>query len=102
METKGNVEKTGAICRIYRCDISKRDQVAKLGAEVREDFGVLDILVNNAGIVHVKNFLRLTDSEICQTIEVNLFGTIWVSEVITFNFLAVRALDDVYGFLIRW
>ena len=81
METKETVEMTGATCRIYRCDISKRDQVAKLGTEVRKDFGVIDILINNAGIVYSKNFLHLTDSEICQTIEVNLLGTMWVSEL---------------------
>ena len=87
VETKENVERTaGVTCRTYKCDISKRDHVAKLGALVRKDLGTVDILVNNAGIIHVKNCVKIKDSEISQIIEVNLLGTIWVSSIILFVF----------------
>lgn len=79
IETKDIVERSGAICKTYRCDISKRDHVAKLGALVRKDMGIVDILVNNAGVIHVKNSAQILDSEISQIIEVNLLGTMWVS-----------------------
>ena len=44
------VEKIGGNVRAYVADISNREQVAQLVADVQETFGPIDILVNNAGV----------------------------------------------------
>jgi glucose 1-dehydrogenase len=62
-------------------DISKREDVERMFAEVVDKFGRLDIAVNNAGIEIKKPFLEVTDDEWNKVIGVNLFGSYLVSQV---------------------
>lgn len=34
----------------YSCDLAEKDEVKKLGNQIREDFDQIDVLVNNAGV----------------------------------------------------
>lgn len=62
-------------------DISQRDQVEKMFADVIAKFGRIDIVVNNAGIEIQKPFLEVTDSEWNKVISVNLYGSFVVSQI---------------------
>jgi len=61
-------------------DVSKRDDVEKMIADVHQGFGRLDIVVNNAGIEIQKSFLEVTDDEWNAVIAVNLYGPFVVSQ----------------------
>jgi glucose 1-dehydrogenase len=61
-------------------DVSKRDDVERMIAEVVAKLGRIDIAVNNAGIEIKKPFLDVTDDEWNKVIAVNLFGSFAVSQ----------------------
>jgi all-trans-retinol dehydrogenase (NAD+) len=62
----------------FPVDLSRREQIGLLAAEVREQLGGVDILVNNAGIVSGKTFLECSDTEIERSLAVNLAAHIWL------------------------
>ena len=61
-------------------DVSKREDVERMFAEVVGKFGRIDIAVNNAGIEIKKPFLEVTDDEWNRVINVNLFGSFLVHQ----------------------
>lgn len=61
-------------------DVSRREDVERMIAEVVAKFGRLDIAVNNAGIEIKKPFLEVTDDEWNRVIGVNLFGSYLVHQ----------------------
>ncbi|PHR28287.1 MAG: beta-ketoacyl-ACP reductase [Desulfotalea sp.] len=65
---------------LYRCDISKEDEVIALFAELQNSYPRLDILINNAGI-RQDAMLALMDLEKwSRVIDVNLTGTYLMSK----------------------
>ena len=61
-------------------DVSKREDVERMIAEVVAKFGRIDIAVNNAGIEIKRPFLEVTDDEWNRVIGVNLFGSYLVHQ----------------------
>jgi glucose 1-dehydrogenase len=61
-------------------DVSKREDVEAMVAQVVEKFGRLDICINNAGIEIKRPFLEVTDDEWNKVISVNLYGCFVVSQ----------------------
>jgi 3-oxoacyl-[acyl-carrier protein] reductase len=56
-------------------DVTDNDQISKLDETIKKDFGSIDILVNNAGITRDNLFMRMSDEEWAQVLEVNLTST---------------------------
>ncbi len=54
------------------CDVSKREQVEHLLAEVIEHFGKIDVLVNNAGINRDTMLHKMTDEQWHEVLDVDL------------------------------
>lgn len=61
-------------------DVSKREDVERMVAEIVEKFGRIDICVNNAGIEIKRGFLDVSDEEWNKVIAVNLYGCFVVSQ----------------------
>ncbi len=61
-------------------DVSKREDVERMVAEIVARFGRIDIAVNNAGIEIKRPFLEVTDEEWNLVINVNLFGSYLVHQ----------------------
>ncbi|MEM0977286.1 MAG: 3-oxoacyl-[acyl-carrier-protein] reductase [Pseudomonadota bacterium] len=57
------------------CNLSDAEAVAALPGQASEAMGGLDILVNNAGITRDNIFMRMSDEEWSQVIDVNLTST---------------------------
>lgn len=74
-------------------DVSKRDQVEKMVAEVVAKFGRLDVCINNAGIEIKKPFLQVSDDEWNKVLNVNLFGSYLVSQVAARQMVLQSGLD---------
>jgi glucose 1-dehydrogenase len=61
-------------------DVSQRDQVEAMIAEIVAKLGRLDIAVNNAGIETKKPFLEVSDEQWNRIMGVNLYGAFVVSQ----------------------
>jgi len=71
-EVQGEIEKIGRRSIIVQADVSQKEAVEKMVAEVKKAFGKIDILVNNAGIAIFKPFDQLTEEDWDKTLAVNL------------------------------
>lgn len=68
----GEIQAAGVKAVAIQADLSKRDEVVKLFAEVEREFGRLDILVNNAGDFFAAKFQDLTDEQWDRIMNANL------------------------------
>jgi len=66
--------------RLFGADLSEREQVDSLFAEVAEAWGALDCLVNNAGIWVRNELATLDDSKLDDTLQVNVKGVFWAAQ----------------------
>jgi NAD(P)-dependent dehydrogenase (short-subunit alcohol dehydrogenase family) len=67
---------------VLRLDVTDRAQAQAAIAEATERFGRLDVIVNNAGYGHFGAIEELTEQEIREQFEVNLFGALNVTRAI--------------------
>lgn len=58
--------------KIYKADVSKREEVKGLIDFALKNFGNIDILINNAGIAQEKLFLDITDNDWNNMLQTNL------------------------------
>ncbi|KAK5997882.1 putative oxidoreductase C16H5.14c-like protein [Cladobotryum mycophilum] len=58
----------------YKCDVSDKEQIAKVALEIEKDLGTPTVLINNAAIVVGKSLLDLSTDEIERSISTNLLG----------------------------
>lgn len=65
----------GERAHVLPCNLSDADAVAALPKQAVEAMGSLDILVNNAGIARDQIFMRMSDAEWQEVIDVNLTST---------------------------
>jgi len=65
----------GDRAHVTPCNLSDRDAVGALVGQAAEAMGSVDILVNNAGITKDNVFMRMSDEEWDQVLEVNLTST---------------------------
>lgn len=79
-------------------DITSPDQVARMVAVGREAFGPIGILVNNAGVTPERRskggmpptFLETPDREMHQTVELNVYGTMYCCRAVLPDMAAQR------------
>ena len=64
------------------CDVSDRQAVMDMGAEVAEHSQDVAALVNNAGIWRYSGLLDMTEQDAREVLDTNLLGTIWCSQAI--------------------
>ncbi len=57
-----------------RADVSKAEEVRRMVAAVREEFGRIDVLINNAGIYPRQPFAEMTFDDWRRILDVNLDG----------------------------
>ena len=63
-----------------QADVSSKESVTKMFAEIKNKWGKLDILVNNAGIVQFAPFEDLTEEQWDQVLDTNLKGQFLCSQ----------------------
>ena len=68
-------EELGARAHVLPCDLSDAAAVEALPKAAAAAMGSVDILVNNAGITRDNLFMRMSDDEWAQVLEVNLTST---------------------------
>ena len=65
----------GERAHVLPCNLSDAEAVTALPKQAAEAMGCVDILVNNAGITRDNVFMRMSDEEWAQVLEVNLTST---------------------------
>ena len=73
----------GKKCHVVTCDLSKKDEIIELIKKADEFMGYIDILVNNAGITKDNIFLRMSENEWEDVLNVNLNSTFNILKLIT-------------------
>lgn len=68
-----------------RCDVSDRDSVFQVAADVRTRFGRLDIWVSNAGVFPQTPIAEVTPEEVERTFGVNVDGVIFGAQAAAAN-----------------
>ncbi len=72
---KSLAEELGARAHVLPCNLSDAEAVEALPKRAADAMGSVDILVNNAGITRDNLFMRMSDEEWAQVLEVNLTST---------------------------
>jgi len=73
----------GERVRLFPADLSDRDAVKALGEKAEADLEGVDILVNNAGVTRDGLFVRMSDADWDQVIEVNLTSVFRLTRELT-------------------
>ncbi|SFD65210.1 3-oxoacyl-[acyl-carrier protein] reductase [Bacillus sp. OV194] len=74
--TTEQIKETGRKSAAFRMDVTNRDEVSKVMAEVIEEFGSIDILINNAATLdHTVKLEDQNDTYWERDLSVNLTGT---------------------------
>ena len=73
----------GKKCHVVTCDLSKKAEIIELIKKADEFMGYIDILVNNAGITKDNIFLRMSENEWEDVLNVNLNSTFNILKLIT-------------------
>ncbi|MGQ9825983.1 MAG: SDR family NAD(P)-dependent oxidoreductase, partial [Desulfotomaculales bacterium] len=79
-ETARTVRSLGKEAKAFQADVARVDQIKKVFAGVREEFGRVDILVNNAGVTLGKPALEVTEEEWDRVIDTNLKGAFFAAQ----------------------
>ena len=65
---------------IYKCDVSKENEVVTIFNKIKEDIGYIDCIVNNAGICNDLPIDEKTSESFMNTLENNTLSTYLVSK----------------------
>lgn len=77
------ITEQGGICKAYGGDISEMKTIEGIVKFAVENFGKLDILIANAGITTFGNFWEYQPDSMLKLLQVNLFGTFFLTQVAT-------------------
>jgi len=75
---------------VVKCDVSDTNSVETAFTEIEEKFGFVEVLIANAGITRDGLIMRMSDTDIDEVINTNLFGAIRVARRATKNMLKAR------------
>lgn len=73
----------GERTKVFAADLSKREEVKALGQKAEAELGGVDILVNNAGITRDGLFVRMSDADWDQVLEINLTAVFRLTRELT-------------------
>jgi len=76
-------ESLGDKCHIVPCDLSNKNEISELVSKSEKVLGQVDILVNNAGITKDNIFLRMSEQEWEDVLNINLNSTFNILKLIT-------------------
>jgi len=81
-ETVQQCQALGAQAVGYVMDVTQREQVDSVVAQVKAQFGRIDVLVNNAGITQDARLVKMTLEQFDRVIDVNLRGVFHCTQAV--------------------
>ena len=85
---RAEMEALGVRAIAIRCDVAKADDRAELVRRTEAELGSIDILINNAGIERVARFDEALESDILDTLTINLEAPMLLTRAIVPGMLA--------------
>lgn len=87
---------------IYKVDVSKREEVAKMVDFVIKKYEKIDVLINNAGIAQPKLFTDITDEDFDKMIKTNLYSVFFTTQEVVRHMIkehngSVINISSIYG-----
>ena len=73
-QAKADVEEFGVDVMTVACDVTNRDAVNKMIADVNDQFGTIDVLVNNAGVIQVGPLEVMTMEDFERAMQSHFWG----------------------------
>jgi NAD(P)-dependent dehydrogenase (short-subunit alcohol dehydrogenase family) len=73
-----------------RADVSKKDELERAIAQLRDALGPINILVNNAGIAQIKDFLEISPDEWQRMLDVHVKGTFLCTQAVIEDMLSAH------------
>jgi NAD(P)-dependent dehydrogenase (short-subunit alcohol dehydrogenase family) len=73
------LEASGTEVLALTCDVTERDQVEEMLAQVRERLGPVDVLINNAGIIQVGPMEEMTAADYELALRVHFWGPLYTT-----------------------
>lgn len=74
-------DELGSRCYYVRCDISNTDEINNLFEQAVNNFGFIDTLINNAGITRDGLFLRMSNMDWMEVLNINLNSAFALSQL---------------------
>ncbi len=86
-EAAANLAATGLKVQAVKLDVTDRDQIQSIAAEIDRQFGHLDVLVNNAGVMLDGEWINNSTNSVSidtlrQTFDVNFFGLVELTQAL--------------------
>lgn len=72
------IKRRGGIAYLYNCDITKKENVQKLAAQVKKDLGFVSMLFYCCGIPSPRSLLTEPPQDIHITLDLTLTSYFWV------------------------
>lgn len=86
-EQAQNLQQENHNIKIYKADVSKREQVHNMIENILNKYGKIDVLINNAGISESKIFTDVTDEDWNKIINTNLYSAFCVTQEVLPNMI---------------
>ncbi|XP_022083347.1 epidermal retinol dehydrogenase 2-like [Acanthaster planci] len=77
-----DIQDIGQAVKVYKCDLTKREEINRVMCDIMRDVGKVDILVNNAGIVSARRLLDCPDAVIQRVMDLNIMASIWMTKAV--------------------
>ena len=92
------IRESGGNAHAYVVDCSRREDVYRVAAQVREEVGDVAVLVNNAGVSFVGSYVngKISDEQITKTFSVNALALFW-----TVRAFLPWMMENDYGYIVN-
>lgn len=89
---------------IFKADVSKREEVAKMINYSLNKYGKIDVLINNAGISNFKLFTDVTDNDWNSVINTNLYSAFCTTQEVLPNMIKNKSgciinISSIWGII---
>ena len=102
LELQKELQELGYKIDVFKCDVSKREEVKKMVDFVIQQYGKIDVLVNNAGVDAEKMFIDITDDDWNYIMQNNLYSVFCCTQEIIKYMLKQKSgciinISSIYG-----
>ena len=100
-QTAAEIVAAGGTAWAWQTDVARRDQVQAMTDEVLQRHGRIDVLCNIAGIAPPAPFLETPDENWDATIDVNLKGVFFCSQIVARAMIATGVAAKIKGAIVN-